>query len=394
MPQRKSITLIIVVFLSFIGKANAQWFDDGNEILVGAERTELYLPFLRAQQVGIVANHTSTVGSHHLVDTLLSLKVRIKKIFSPEHGFRGDAENGELIENSKDPLTKLPVVSLYGDNKKPTQAQLAGIQVMVFDLQDVGVRFYTYISTLKYVMEACAEANIRLILLDRPNPNGDYVAGPILNLRYSSFVGLIPIPVVYGMTIGELARMMNDEGWLKNDAGQRLNCQLEIIKCEGYTHSSTYDPPVNPSPNLPNYQAIRLYPSLALFEGTTFSVGRGTSYPFQLYGHPDFSGPFSFTPEAIPGKSTSPKHLKELCRGVDLRDVEPPAFTLKYISDAYSRFRSADPFFNSFFRKLIGNGSTEDALKAGKDYKEIEKTWEAELFEFREKRKKYLLYPD
>ena len=236
-------------------------------------------------------------------------------------------------------------------------------------------------------MEACAENDIRLILLDRPNPNGDYVAGPVLNMRYSSFVGLIPIPVVYGMTIGELAMMMNGEGWLTTEGGSRLHCRLDVIKCEGYTHSSEYEPPVHPSPNLPNYQAIRLYPSLCLFEGTSFSVGRGTPFPFQVFGHPDFNGSFSFTPQVMPGKSTSPKHLKEECKGADLRSVDPPQFTLKYIAQAYKTFKSADPFFNSYFQKLIGNGTTEDQIKEGKEIKDIEKTWAADLFEFKEKGK-------
>jgi uncharacterized protein YbbC (DUF1343 family) len=394
MNQRKIIAGIISLLIFLPGISRGQWFDDESEIVVGAERISQYLPFIRGKSVGVVANHTSVVGSQHLIDTLLSLNIRIKKIYSPEHGFRGETENGALINNSRDPLTKLPIISLYGSNKKPSPEQMVGINVMIFDLQDVGVRFFTYISTLHYVMEACAESGIPLVVLDRPNPNGDYIAGPVINMRYSTFVGLDPIPVVYGLTVGELAKMINGESWLKTETGERLFCRLEVIKCNGYSHSTEYDPPVNPSPNLPNYQAIRLYPSICLFEGTAFSVGRGTQYPFQIYGHPDFVGPYSFTPEPIPGKSTIPKHYKKECHGIDLRNIAPPKFTLKYIAEAYSDFKSADHFFNSYFKKLIGNGNTESMIKAGKNYREIEETWKNQLFEFNEKRKKYFLYPE
>ncbi len=394
MPQRKIFSLIFLLCTVPLVQVYSQWDLSDTDVIVGAERMDAYFPLLRGKYVGVVTNHTSLVGNQHLVDTLLSRNIRIKKIYSPEHGFRGDVEDGAMIDNSRDTRTKLPIISLYGNNKKPTESQLTGIQVMILDLQDVGVRFYTYISTMQKVMEACAENSIPLVILDRPNPNGDYVAGPVLDMRYASWVGLNPIPVVYGMTMGELAKMINGEGWLKSESGQKLFCRLDVITCEGYTHSTEYDPPIEPSPNLPNYEAIRWYPSLSLFQGTSFSVGRGTPYPHLIYGHPEFEGPYSFTPVVIPGKSENPPHLREECHGEDLRGLEPEKFTLRFITETYKQYNGTDKYFNSYFRKLIGNGDTEEMIKQGKSYKEIEKTWEAGLFEFKEKRKKYLLYPD
>ena len=394
MPQRKIISLIFLLSVLAVSRSNSQWDMGDSDIIVGAARIDSYYPLLRGKSVGIVTNHTSLVGDEHLVDTLLRRNIRIKKIFSPEHGFRGDVEDGAMIDNSRDTRTKLPIISLYGNNKKPTEAQLTGIQVMILDLQDVGVRFYTYISTMQKVMEACAENQVPLIVLDRPNPNGDYVAGPVLDMRYASWVGLNPIPVVYGMTMGELAKMINGEGWLKSESGQKLFCRLDVILCEGYTHSSEYDPPIEPSPNLPNYESIRWYPSLSLFQGTSFSVGRGTPYPHLIYGHPEFKGDYSFTPQVIPGKSVNPPHLKQKCYGVDLRGLEPEKFTLKFVVEAFQEYDGTEKFFNSYFRKLIGNGTTEAMIKEGKGYEEIEKTWEADLYLFKQKRKKYLLYPD
>ncbi|MEA3463323.1 MAG: DUF1343 domain-containing protein, partial [Bacteroidota bacterium] len=290
----------------------------------GADRMDQYLPLIEGKKIALVANHTSVVGKRHLVDTLLTSgieKDQILKVFAPEHGFRGDQAAGVQIEDGTDPLTGIRVVSLYGSHKKPEPGELADIEVMIFDLQDVGARFYTYISTLHYTMEACAENGIPMILLDRPNPNGGFVDGPVLDTTFRSFVGMHPIPVVYGLTIGELAGMINGEGWLSKE----ISCDVTVIPCEGYKHGRSYSMPVSPSPNLANDHAVLMYPSTCFFEGTVLSEGRGTSMPFEAYGHPELPGDFSFTPESIPGVARNPKFEGRICYGADLRDFYPEA---------------------------------------------------------------------
>jgi len=357
-----------------------------------AKHPDAYVPLLLERQVGLVVNQTSVVEEQHLLDMLLDKGISVKKIFAPEHGFRGEAGAGEMIRDGKDPKTGIAVLSLYGSTKKPTSEMLEGIDMMVFDIQDVGVRFYTYISTMHYVMEACAEHDIPLLILDRPNPNGYYVDGPVLNPAFSSFVGMHPIPVVHGLTVGELARMINGEGWLTPDK----QCDLTVIECRNYTHSSRYRLPVSPSPNLPNNQAINLYPSLCLFEGTAMSVGRGTPFPFQVVGYPDPSfGQFSFIPESIPGKSLHPKHENKVCYGIDLSgERELDRFEIDYLIDFYTMWHFDTRFFNDFFDNLAGSSELRKQIEAGLTEDEIRFSWKPELESYKALRRKYLLYPD
>ncbi len=363
----------------------------------GAECTEHYLPLLEGKRVAVCGNQTSVVAKTHLVDTLLSRKVNVVKLFCPEHGFRGQAEAGATIASGKDPLTGLPVVSLYGKNKKPTAEQLQGVDVVLFDLQDVGCRFYTYISTLHYVMEAAAENGVKIIVLDRPNPNGFYVDGPVLEPQYKSFVGMHPVPIVYGMTIGEYARMINGEKWLANG----VQCDLTVIKLEGYTHETRYALPVAPSPNLQIAEAIYLYPSLCLFEGTNVSVGRGTDHPFEMYGAPGMqSGDYRFTPRAIPGVSENPPFKGLECRGYLLHDIaadnlnNPGRLNLSYLLTAYRNCVDQSSFFlkNNFFDKLAGTDQLRKQLVVGASEEEIRASWEPDLEKFRHIREQYLLY--
>ena len=363
----------------------------------GAECTERYLPLLEGKRVAVCGNQTSVVAKTHLVDTLLSRKVNVVKLFCPEHGFRGQAEAGATIASGKDPLTGLPVVSLYGKNKKPTAEQLQGVDVVLFDLQDVGCRFYTYISTLHYVMEAAAENGVKVIVLDRPNPNGFYVDGPVLEPQYKSFVGMHPVPIVYGMTIGEYARMINGEKWLANG----VQCDLTVIKLEGYTHETRYALPVAPSPNLQTAEAVFLYPSLCLFEGTNVSVGRGTDQPFEMYGAPGMqSGDYRFTPRAIPGVSENPPFKGLECRGYLLHDIaadnlnNPGRLNLSYLLTAYRNCVDQSSFFlkNNFFDKLAGTDQLRKQLVVGASEEEIRASWEPDLEKFRHIREQYLLY--
>jgi uncharacterized protein YbbC (DUF1343 family) len=364
--------------------------DQQTEIITGAQQLDKLLPGLLDQAVGIVVNHTSMVGNTHLADTLQKSGVNLKKIYAPEHGFRGTADAGELIKDGVDSKTGLPVVSLYGNNKKPTPQQLADVDIVIFDIQDVGVRFYTYISTLHYVMEACAENNKKVIVLDRPNPNGSYVDGPILEKEHQSFVGLHPIPIVHGLTIGELARMINGEGWL----GKNKKCDLEIIPVKNWKHNDAYPLPVKPSPNLPNDQSIRLYPSTCLFEGTVLSLGRGTQMPFQVIGHPDLKNmPFQFTPISIEGMSKNPPHENKVCYGLDLRNADvKPQLDLRYLIDMYQAFPDKEKFFNSYFEKLAGTSTLREQIKLGMTEDQIRQSWKTGLEKFKETRKKYLLY--
>ncbi len=365
-----------------------------NKILPGAEQPEKYLPVIKNKKVGLVVNHTSLVGNVHLADFLLSEKIRVEKIFAPEHGFRGDASAGEEIKDGIDVKTGIPVLSLYGQTKKPTPAHLKNIDVVIFDIQDVGCRFYTYISTLHLVIEACAENNIPLIVLDRPNPNGDYVAGPVLKPGFESFVGMDPIPVVHGCTVGELAQMINTEKWHKATA----KCNLQVIPVQNYTHSTKYELPVSPSPNLPNYLSVRLYPSLCFFEATSVSVGRGTDFPFQVLGGLNKKlGEFRFTPKSIPGVAVNPLNEGKVCYGIDLRLLnEAPKFTLQYFIDFYNKYEKKSDFLTreNWFNLLAGNDELLAQIKNGKSEKEIFEELKPELEKYKSIRKNYLLYPD
>ena len=362
----------------------------------GAEQTEKLIPLLEGKRVALVVNQTSVVGpTHtHLLDTLLALKMDVRKVFAPEHGFRGQADAGETVKNGKDIKSGLPILSLYGKNKKPSPEQLGDVDIVVFDIQDVGSRFYTYISTMHYVMEACAESNKRMIVTDRPNPC-DFVDGPIREAGKKSFVGMHPIPVLHGCTIGELAQMINGEGWL---AGKRT-CLLTVIPMEGWTHGQPYSLPVKPSPNLPNDQSIALYASLCPFEGTDISVGRGTYTPFQIIGSPDIpTRDYSFTPQSLEGFDKNPMHKDKTCYGKDLQEVTPPAgLTLSYVIDFYQAYKQAgkaDQFFTraNWFDLLMGTSSVRLQIIEGKSEESIRSTWQAGLDKYRQMRSKYLLY--
>ena len=401
MQSIKYIILIFLVTQTIFGCCQPQQtlkkqLPENGTILPGAYITGKYLPVLKAKRIGIVANNTSLINKTHLVDSLISLRINVIKIFGPEHGFRGDQPDGKEIRNGKDPKTGIEIVSLYGNHKKPTQADLDNIDILIFDIQDVGARFYTYISTLTYVMEACAENNIPLIVLDRPNPNGYYIDGPVLKPEYTSFVGMHPVPVVYGMTIGEYATMVNGEKWLKDGK----QCKLTIIKCDNYTHNSRYKLPVRPSPNLQDMKAIYLYPSLCLFEGTVVSIGRGTDSPFKVFGHPQLSSEnFSFTPKPIKGVSDDPPLKGQRCYGQNLeKEAElikaDGHIELKWLIEAYKNLNSKTKFFTNYFDKLAGASKLREQIIAGKTESEIRRSWQPNLDAFKKIRKKYLLYPD
>ncbi|WP_334057372.1 exo-beta-N-acetylmuramidase NamZ family protein [Polaribacter sp. P097] len=377
------------------------------EIIPAASRFNLYTNLLKDKNIAIVANQTSVVQSlqraevapnvmgskkikQHLVDYLNSKKnINVQKVFAPEHGFRGKADAAELVKDGKDAKTGLPIISLYGKNKKPTAAQLKNIDVVVFDIQDVGVRFYTYISTLHYVMEACAEAAIPVIILDRPNPNAHYIDGPTLEMEHTSFVGKHPVPVVYGLTIGEYGKMINGEKWLKNG----IQCDLTVIPIENYNHDSEYHLEVRPSPNLPNDKSINLYPSLGFFEGTTINAGRGTEFQFQRYGAPFFpKTDFSYTPKPNFG-AKYPKHRNQLCYGVDLSDTKKlSAINLEWLIDAYQKTPKTEKFFGSTFTIHAGNTKLQQQIQEGLSAKEIRKTWQKDLESFQQIRVNYLIY--
>lgn len=360
-------------------------------ILTGAENIEAYFPILQDKKVGIVTNQSGILSDKtHLVDFLLARKIDLKKIYAPEHGFRGTADAGELIKDGKDTKTGLPIISLYGNNKKPKPEQLKGIDVMVFDLQDVGARFYTYISTLHYIMEACAENKITLIVLDRPNPNGSIVDGPVLEKEFTSFVGMHPIPLLHGMTIGEYAQMINGEKWLK----EGVQCELKVIRCLNYKREMPYSLPVKPSPNLPNDQAINLYASLCLFEGTNVSLGRGTEKQFQIYGSPFLpkKSAFSFTPMPNLG-AKDPVHKGVLCYGEDLSNVKKVTqLELQWLIKAYKTTSDKTKFFNDFFSKLAGTKKLQQQIEAGFPEEKIRDTWKKGLEDFKLMRQKYLIY--
>jgi uncharacterized protein YbbC (DUF1343 family) len=365
--------------------------NSNSNIKTGADNVEKYLPLLKDKKVGIVTNQTGILSNKmHLVDFLLEQQIAIQTIFAPEHGFRGTADAGEHVVDQKDIKTGLSIISLYGDNRKPLPEQLKGIDVMIFDLQDVGARFYTYISTLHYVMEACAENNISLIVLDRPNPNRDCIDGPILEKEYTSFVGMHPIPILHGMTIGEYAQMINGENWLKNS----VRCKLTIIPCVNYNHKMCYSLPVKPSPNLPNDQSINLYASLCLFEGTNVSMGRGTEKQFQIYGSPYLQkGKFSFVPKPNFG-AKNPLYNGIICYGKDLSKIKKTKqLELKWLISAYQETTDKTKFFNSFFTKLAGTKKLQQQIENGISENEIRKTWAIDLNNFKKMRMQYLIYP-
>jgi len=373
-----------------IGKQN-----EVPNIKTGADNYEKYLPLLKGKKVGIITNQTGTITingkTENIVDFLVRQKTDLKKIFAPEHGFRGTADAGELIKDGKDTKTGLPIISLYGNNKKPKPEQLAGTDVLVFDLQDVGARFYTYISSLHYIMEACAENNIPLIILDRPNPNGGIIDGPVLEKEHTSFIGMHPIPTLHGMTIGEYGKMINGEKWLKDG----VQCKLTVIPCTDYNRTMPYSLPVKPSPNLPNDQAINLYASLCFFEGTNVSMGRGTNKQFQLYGSPYLPKTgFSFTPEPNEG-AKDPQYKGVLCYGEDLSKApHVTRIELKWLIKAYNATEDKSKFFIPFFTKLAGTKVLQQQIEAGKTQWEIRKSWEPGLEKFKTMRKKYLIYAE
>lgn len=360
----------------------------------GANQIELYRTLIEGKALAIVANQTSMTGQTHLIDNLLGIGMNIKVIFAPEHGFRNLADAGEIIEDGKDPETGIRIISLYGKHQKPTPEDLSGIELVLFDIQDVGTRFYTYISTLHYLLEACAENNIKCIILDRPNPNGFYTDGNILDTAYRSFVGMDPIPVVHGMTVGEYAQMASSEGWLKGS----IKCEITVIKCKNYTHKTFYELPVKPSPNLPNQTSVYLYPSLCFFEGTNISLGRGTTYPFQVYGSPKLPDRgFSFTPGSVPG-ATNPPLQGTKCYGADLRNaikdklVPSPAINLDWVIGAYNDYPEKESFFTTYFDVLAGGPLLREQIQKGMTSSQIRSTWKEGLEKFGQIREKYLLY--
>ncbi|MEQ1587114.1 MAG: DUF1343 domain-containing protein [Cyclobacteriaceae bacterium] len=362
-----------------------------SKLVLGAEQMDLLLPRLKGKNIGLVVNNTALVGKTHLADTLLSHGILVKKIFGPEHGFRGDAADGEHVTDAVDTKTGVPVVSLYGKNSKPTAEQLQDLDIIIFDIQDVGARFFTYISTMTYLMEACSENGKKLIILDRPNPNGSYVDGPVLQPELKSFVGMHPMPITHGMTVGEIALLLNGEGWLAN----KVKCDVEVIKMKNWKHDDDYSLPVRPSPNLPNDQAVRLYPSICLFEGTQISVGRGTPMPFQILGNPDLKDmTFAFTPVPIKGVSIEPPLKDKLCYGMDLRSVTPARkVDLKYLLLFYQKYPDKEKFFTAYFDKLAGTPQLKQQIKDGLTEEQIRASWQPGLDEFKTKRSKYLLYP-
>ena len=382
-------TILLTILLSISLSATGQ-------ILVGAALTDEYIPKLKGKKVALLSNHTGMVGNEHTLDIMLRKGVNVTTIFSPEHGFRGKADAGEHVSSSVDTKTGIPIASLYdGKTRMPKKAVMDKIDIIVVDIQDVGLRFYTYYCTMVDLMNAAAKYGKSFMVLDRPNPNGMYVDGPTLDMKYESGVGRLPIPVVHGLTMGEIAMMTNGEGWLKG--GKKV--PLTVIKCRNYTHQSRYELPIAPSPNLPNMKSIYLYPSMCYFEATPVSLGRGTDKPFQIYGHPNMTGyTFTFTPRSVDG-AKNPPQLNRKCYGVDLSNLSDDeiiakGINLEYLIDAYRNLNMDDYFFRSFFEKLIGNGNIRKMIKAGKSADEIKATWKADVEKFKAQRKPYLLYSE
>lgn len=388
--MKKFILLPILLFSTCIFAHNEVG------VKVGAEITDTYFPLLEGKRVAVMTNQTGIAGEEHLVDMLVRHRFNIVGIFSPEHGFRGTADAGEHVASSIDEKTGIPIWSLYGSGSgKPSPDKMEQFDVLLFDLQDVGLRFYTYYASMARLMDACAEHGKKMVVLDRPNPNGFYVDGPVLDMKYKSGVGWLPIPVVHGMTLGELALMINGEKWLPEG---RI-CDITVVPCENYTHQTLYELPIAPSPNLPNIHSIYLYPSTCLFEGTVMSLGRGTSFPFEVYGHPQYKGSdFSFTPRSVPG-AKNPPLLNKRCHGIDLREVPDELirnnkFDLSYVIDAYNNLNMGEKFFTSFFEKLVGVDYIRKDIIAGKTAEEIRKKWAPDVEAFKLQRKPYLLYPE
>ena len=408
--MKKIITLLIILtsLLSCVQGANRNntggkvqaneesQISTQNSIIMGAEITDAYFPLIRGKRVAVMSNQTGIVGDEHLVDMLVREGMNVVGIFSPEHGFRGTADAGEHVASSIDDRTGIPIWSLYGSGSgKPSADKMKEFDVLLFDLQDVGLRFYTYYASMARLMDACAEHDKKMIVLDRPNPNGMYVDGQLLEMKHKSGVGWLPIPVVHGMTLGELALMINGEKWLP----QRRVCDLTVVPCENYTHQTLYELPVAPSPNLPNIHSIYLYPSTCLFEGTVVSLGRGTPFPFEVYGHPDYKGSdFSFTPRSVPG-AKNPPLLNQLCFGVDLRNIPndeiiEKGFDLSFVIDAYNNLNIGEKFFTSFFEKLVGVDYIRQDIIAGKTAEEIKVKWTGDVEDFKVQRKPHLLYKE
>lgn len=390
--MKRTGLLIFALLLLSVSFAFAQ----ENRVIVGAESTAEYFPLLKNKRVAIMSNHTGMVGDEHLLDLLLRNKFNVVAIFSPEHGFRGDADAGEHVASSVDTKTGVPIRSLYGgEGDKPSAESMAMFDLLIIDIQDVGLRFYTYYATMVRLMDACAQDNKKMLVLDRPNPNGHYVDGPILDMKHKSGVGWLPVPVVHGMTLGELALMTNGEHWLPKSR----RCDVTVIRCKNYTHKTLYEVPLPPSPNLPNMKSIYLYPSTCLFEATPVSLGRGTDFPFQVYGHPNMKGyDFSFTPKSVPG-AKNPPQLNQLCYGVDLRNIPDEeifqkGFDLTYVIDAYKNMNLDDHFFRPFFEKLVGVDYIRKMIKEGKTADEIKEMWQGDVKKFKQQRKPYLLYEE
>ena len=402
MMKHTIVSFLCLVF-AFISQAqscgdqnNNTPISDNPTIMMGAEATAEYFPLLKGKRVAVMSNQTGMVGNEHLVDLLKRNDINLVGIFSPEHGFRGTADAGEHVASSVDTKTGTPIWSLYdGKSGKPSNSNMQQFDVLLFDLQDVGLRFYTYYASMARLMDVCAEYSKEMIVLDRPNPNGFYVDGPILDMKHKSGVGWLPIPVVHGMTLGELALMINGEKWLP----QQRTCKLTVIPCKNYTHNSRYELPIAPSPNLPNIHSIYLYPSTCLFEGTVMSLGRGTSFPFEVYGHPKYKGShFSFTPRSLPG-AKNPPLLNQKCYGVDLRNVPNEliwenGFDLSYVIDEYNNLKMGNAFFTSFFEKLVGVDYIRKMIMEGKSNEEIRGMWKGDVEKFIKLRKPYLLYKE
>ena len=385
-----------LVLFAILFNLTAISFAQNERIIVGAERTKEYFPILKNKRIAVFSNHTGMVGNKHTLDILLENKINVVAIFSPEHGFRGNADAGEHVSSSVDEKTGVPILSLYDGNLgRPSEANMRKFDILVVDIQDVGLRFYTYYASMVRLMDACAEYNRKMLILDRPNPNGFYVDGPILDMKYKSGVGWLPIPVVHGMTLGELALMTNGERWLP---ASRV-CDLTVIPCKNYTHQTKYRLPIPPSPNLPDMKSVYLYPSTCYFEATPVSLGRGTDKPFQVYGHPNMKGyDFSFTPRSIAG-AKNPPQLDRLCYGVDLsgktdEEIWEKGIDLSYLIDAYRNMNLDDHFFRSFFELLIGTDYVRKMIMEGKSADEIKAMWKDDVEKFKEQRKPYLLYED
>lgn len=388
--MKKILFIVILAFITLHCQAKQ------SRVIVGAEQTNDYLPILKNKRIAVFSNHTGMVGNKHLLDVLLENKINVVAIFSPEHGFRGNADAGEHVSSSVDQKTGVPILSLYdGQLGKPSEDSMRKFDLLIVDIQDVGLRFYTYYASMVRLMDACAEYNRKMLILDRPNPNGHYVDGPILDMKYKSGVGWLPIPVVHGMTLGELALMVNGERWLP---ASRI-CDITVIKCKNYTHQTMYQLPIPPSPNLPNMKAVYLYPSICYFEATPVSLGRGTQLPFQVYGHPNMTGyNYSFTPQSTSG-AKNPPQLGRLCHGMNLselseEEIRKKGVDLSYLIDAYRNLNMDDYFFRPFFERLIGTDYVRKMIEQGKDADEIKAMWKEDVEKFKVQRRPYLLYEE